>query len=81
MRTKKTGYMASYTNNNDRHEVGFDDGTDYELHCGDVFEIENVNGSWSVVRIEYDSDRGWYLVTENGNRDMPFNRTRIRMEW
>lgn len=78
---KKLGYMASYTNDNNRHEIGFDDGIDYELHCGDVFEIENVNGSWSVVRIEYDSVRGWYLITENGNRDMPFYRTRIRMTW
>lgn len=77
MKMMKLGYISGCTNNNDRYEIGFDDRSDYELHCGDIFDIQNEDLSWENVRIEY--EYGYYLVTEKGNRDMPIRRTRIRM--
>lgn len=79
MDTKTTGYLSSYTNNNNRYEIVFSDNSIYELHCGDIFEIKNNYNNWEFVRIEYDCLEGWYLVTDTGNKDIPFKKIQVRM--
>lgn len=80
MNNKKTGYLVSYVNdNNNRYEIIFYDNSIYRLHCGDVFEIKNKYNNWEFVRIEYDYVEGWYLVTDTGNKDIPFKIIQVRM--
>lgn len=50
-----TGYTLGFCSVSGRFTIG-----DYELHCGDCFQIR-YNGDWRDVRIEH-CGKGWYLV-------------------
>lgn len=74
----KTGRFGSSENDLTRYAIGFSDGTEYTLHCGDMFMIE-IAGIWHNVRIEY-GENGWYFIDENEKiHDVPWLATKARI--
>ena len=54
-----------YNSNLKRLDISFDDDTLYGgLHCGDTLDVlvNSLKWEWQNVRVEYDDDRGWYLM-------------------
>lgn len=49
-----------------RYSITFDDGGDYELHCGDTFMCSPDLDDYISVRIEYNN--GWYLINSDNNK-------------
>lgn len=75
----KIGRFGSSEYDTDRYGIGFEDGTEHTLHCGDCFEIQQVDGSWISVRIEK-GEHGWYLVdTKENHHDIPWKAVNAKI--
>jgi hypothetical protein len=72
----KTGKLGICESDPSRYAIGIESNGrffEYDLHCGDCFEIQMELGKWLPVRIEMDHHDEWYLIDEQGKRhDMPW---------
>lgn len=80
----KTGKLGICESDSSRYAIGIETkGSffEYNLHCGDCFEIQLELGKWRPVRIEMDSHNEWYLIDENEKRhDMPWQAVSARID-
>lgn len=78
MQMKREKYKEGIlTYNENRYVVGCFDGTNIELHCGNILKVYDPDSDWIDIRIEFNEE--WYGIDCNDKKVRIWENMMVRI--